>query len=115
MGWPGTGGRDRRGAASRTSCSGRGVRCGRAGWTLRGVSCEHRGCRVTGVRRDYAVFSDDRFVTNAMLTRSEAEAMELEGFRCLVVTDAEGEGLPRFRGQTYVTRGTAFRHQWRRD
>lgn len=66
-------------------------------------------------RYDYAVFSDDKLVTNAWLTTKEAKMLELSGFRCLQVRDTAGENLPRFRGHNYVTRGAAFRHQWRRD
>src|SRR5574338_614131 len=39
------------------------------------------GCKVDGVARyDFAVFRDDQFVTNALLTEEEAERMEREGY-----------------------------------
>lgn len=65
-------------------------------------------------RYDYAVFTADEFVTNALLTISEAESMELDGFRCLRVRDTPGEGLPRFRHRSYVRSTTRHSARWDR-
>ncbi len=65
-------------------------------------------------RYDYAVFRDDRLVTNALLTEEEAERMEREGYRCIRVRDTVGEGLPVFRGRRSVKRPGRFSARWDR-
>lgn len=65
-------------------------------------------------RFDYAVFRDDRFVTNALLTPEQVERMEREGYRCIRVRDTVGEGLPAFRGRRNVARKAPFRGRWDR-
>jgi len=53
-------------------------------------------------RFDYALFRDDGFVTNAMLTKAEAKAFEAQGYRCLRPDATMDTSLPHFRGESYV-------------
>ena len=54
------------------------------------------------LRRDYAIFTDDRYSHNAMLTPDEAERMEREGLRCIDVEATMDPHLPRFRDRVIV-------------
>lgn len=65
-----------------------------------------------GQRYDYAIFTDDRYSHNAMLTREEAERIETNGLRCLDVEATMDPALPRFRDRRYVG-SSAFRPRWR--
>lgn len=68
---------------------------------------------MDGVTRyDYAVFRDDVFVTNAMLTEADVAEMERDGYRCLRVRDTVGEGLPAFRGRRNVARSGRRTGRW---
>ena len=60
-------------------------------------------------RFDYALFRDDRFVTNAMLTKAEAKALEAQGYRCLRPDATINTSLPHFRGT--VPRGNSYVRQ----
>ena len=68
-------------------------------------------------RYDYAIFTDDEYVTNALLTPGEVEGMEAEGFRCVRVRDTVAENLPAFRakrGVSYVQRQRPNSRSWDR-
>lgn len=54
-------------------------------------------------RYDFAVYSDDRYVTNALLTLKDVHEMEADGFRCVRVRDTVDETHPRFRGKRSVS------------
>ena len=66
------------------------------------------------VRRDYAVFSADRFVTNALLTSSEVERMERDGYRCVFSDDTAEFLVPAFRGRRNVKWPTQDSRKWDR-
>lgn len=65
-------------------------------------------------RFDYAIFEGDEFVTNALLTVTEVQAMERDGYRCLRVRDTLGETLPAFRSRRSVARPTRNSGRWDR-
>jgi hypothetical protein len=54
------------------------------------------------LRYDYAVFQGDRYVHNAMLTRTEARALEEQGMRCVDTARTMDPAIPRFRTRRYV-------------
>jgi len=65
-----------------------------------------------GERYDCAIFSEDRYSHNAMLTREEVERIEANGLRCLDVEATMDPALPRFRDRTYVTQSRRFGSRW---
>jgi hypothetical protein len=66
------------------------------------------------LRRDYAIFTGDRFSHNAMLYPDEAERMEREGLRCVDVEASMDASLPRFRDRVMVTSRGRFGSRWGR-